>query len=333
MPIQSHSARQGAVCPSRLFSPEAPPCVEGSLPNGKALHHARRQRQQGFGVFATVMLTSVLCLSLIVGYAGVLTRQEANGILGRNQTFANETVANVERAWPRFAAQFDDNSISNVTEAADVLRVARVQMRGPATAYLSKVVALPAEGIAYRSLLVMFPSNTDDVNPPNIASFINTGTFVSCPDAAKACETRAFAMFTSLETERRLSKETHLRLQKVAQKAQSYFKARTLQDPERNISVNYFRRPMGNCDVLPQDLGCLDTFTPLAAVSGDTSYTRTTMAVNLGLTDEELFSAWGGPLEASNLQDSYTLVTPFSLAVRARRPDGTYISIQALQQI
>jgi hypothetical protein len=299
----------------------------------KGRSQSSRNNQKGFGLFAIVILTSALTLSLIVGYAGVLTRQEANGILGKNQRFADEAVVSIERAWPLFAARFDDPSMSNGTTAIDILKVSKVQLRGPSSVYLSNIVTRPAEGLSYRSVLVLFPNDTDDQNPPDLANFVATGNFATCADASRACEPRAYALFSSQETERDLTRETHMRLQKIAQKAQSYFKARNLQDPERNISVNYFRRPTGECNVLPQDLGCHDTFTPLAYVAGDTSYTRTTMATNLGLTDEELFSAWGGPIESSNLQDSSTTEPPFSLVIRAKRPDGTYITVHAIQQI
>lgn len=294
----------------------------------------RPVRQQGFGLLSFVYLTSIIALSLVVGYSGLLARKVSNELLDRQSRYASEVVAQLEAAWPQFAARLDspDTSISNVP-LADVLRVSGITLAPRAQAEMSSVLLLPGEGLTYRNIVVYLNTETDTTNPPDLDSFRATGEFVSCSDPGQDCAQRPFAVFSSLDIERGLARETQLRLNKVASKAQFYFKARMLQDVEKNIDVNYFRRPNGDCEVEFMDLGCVDTYQPLATVNGMGGLDVSRMANRLGLNDEELFTAWGEPIEVSNLQDSVTDATPFTMSFRARKPDGSYYILKAVQQL
>ena len=56
-------------------------------------------------------------------------------------------------------------------------------------------------------------------------------------------------------------------------------------------------------------------------------------AVLLGLTDEELVSAWGMPIELSNLQDSVTDDLPFTMVLRTLMPNGQFIQLTVTQPL
>lgn len=290
-------------------------------------------RQQGFGLLSFVVISAIVAFTLVVGYSANMTRKQVLDLLPRQNSHLDASMQLIEQMWAQRAYELDYASPSNDRNVDEVLQWSGVHRRGGMLAAMSSVMSLPAEGIAYRSVVLYYPSETDDVNPPDIDHFKATGEFKSCANETADCAARVFRVFNSIDVERALAKETVARLNRVAQKAQSYFKARMLQDPERNISVNYFRRPMGECEVFPIDLGCVDTYQGLVTMSGPTTYTRGRLAINLGLNDEELFSAWGHPIEVSNLQDSSTVAAPFSMAFRARKPLGGFVSISAVQQI
>lgn len=288
-------------------------------------------RQQGFGLLAFVMLSAIVAFTMVVGYAGVMTRREANALPAKQERYVRDSVEAIREAWRSNALTWDAFSLGNTTTAQDILKASGVQLRYGAQVVLSNVVKVDAEGIAFRSVLFYLPVETDETSPPDISAFQSTGSFVSCPSPSDECSKRVYQVFSSADLERALSKETRLRLTRVAEKAQSYFKARMLQDPERNVSVNYFHKPFGACEVMEMDLGCMDTYQPLVSLDSGTSLSRTRLAVNLALTDEELFTAWGRPIEASNLQDSETTDSPYTMTFRAPNQAGGFYTVKAVQ--
>lgn len=288
-------------------------------------------RQQGFGLLAFVILSAMLAFSLVVGYSGVLTRTQANQLLSNQQKYLASAKSNIAAFYARNAFQLDKSSMSNPVSIEDVLAGANVHGRSGMQAELSRVLQAP-DGTNYRVIALWMPSDTDESNPPDIERFRTTGKFERCANMGAACAPRAFEVFDSTELQRELAKKTIARLQRVALKAQSYFKARTLQDPEKNVSVNYFRKPNGACEVMPLDLGCLDTYTPLAQPGPNGTLTESKVAKHLALSPDEMVSAWGLPIEASNLQDSVTDDSPYTMAFRAANPTGGYFTIKAVQQ-
>lgn len=293
-------------------------------------HNSRPQ--QGFGLLIFVIVTAVIAFSLVVGYTGVLTKSQANRLQATQSDYLSEVRTQVMAFYQRKAFALDQQSMSNPVSVNDLLAGALVRKRFGLQAALSDVLSLP-DGVRYRRIAVWLPSDTDTDNPPDLSSFTQTGKFVSCTNLGSPCADRQMAVFDSIDLERELQKETQARLRHIALKAQAYFKARTLQDPERNISVNYFR-PLANiCTPRDMELECLDIYTPLSvpAIGGALVPSRT--ASTLGLTGAELVSAWGLPIEASNVQDAVTDDTPFTMVFRAARPSGGYYSIRAIQQL
>jgi len=290
------------------------------------------QRQQGFGLLVFVIITAIVALSLVVGYSGVLTRTHANQVVANHQQYLAESRVALLTFYEKHAYAIDEQSMSNTTTIEQLLAGANVPTRYGMRAALSNILVSP-EGLRYRAVALWLPSETDEANPPNIAQFITTGQFKDCINGAANCADRSFVVFDSADIQRDFAKRTIARLEKVAMKAQSYFKARTLQDPERNVSVNYFRNPSGGCEVMPMDLQCLNNYTPLAMPDGSGKLTPSRTAINLGLSDEELVSAWGRPIEASNLTDAVTDDTPYTMVFRAATPAGTFYTVRAVQQL
>jgi hypothetical protein len=289
-------------------------------------------RQQGFGLLVFVIITAIVSLSIVLGYSGILTRSQANQLARNQQRYLAEAKNAVLAFYEPHAFAIDQQSMSNTTTIEEILAGANVPVRFGMQAALSKVLASP-EGVPYRAVALWLPSETDETNPPDLATFISTGRFVSCINSTADCATRQFQVFNSADLERELAKRTIARLERVAMKAQSYFKARMLQDPERNVSVNYFRTPEGSCEVLPMDLQCLDNYTPLATIDASANLTASRTAINIGLSADELVSGWGRPIEGSNLTDSVTDDTPYTMVFRAATPAGTFYTVKAVQQL
>lgn len=287
-------------------------------------------RQQGFGLLAFVLATAVVAFSLVVGYSGTMVRQHYNSLQARNEAWLKEQEEAIRGLWREEAFRIDQASASNPYTVEDILKASSVTLRWNAEARLSKVLT---EGdFSYRVLVLYMPSESDSTNPPNLAQFELTGVFQPCANAAAECAPRQFVVISSYDLQKEMTREAQARLNKVAYRAQAQFKARMLLDPERNVGVNYFRKPSGSCLGSPADLDCLDTYTPLASQTpGGWSLTPTAKA--LQLTDEELVSPWGHPIEASNLQDSESTAPPFTMAFRVPKPSGGFLSAKAVQQL
>lgn len=290
--------------------------------------------QRGFGLLSFVLVTMAVAATLVVGYSGSMTQRVANQLQETQSAQLDTALAQVEQTWVgATAAAFDSTSLANATTAQTVLQSAGVVLTNGAQARLSQVFTVPGEPISYRALVLYLPSESDGDNPPDLAAFEATGQFQPCGDMTRYCAPRAFKVFNSLEVQRALVKETALRLQRVSVKAQAYFKARMLQDPEKNIGINYWRRPYGSCEVTAQDLGCVDVYSPLVTPDPMGTLVPTRLATNLLLAGSDLVTPYGWPIEASNLEDSETAATPFSMAFRALLPNGTYLPALAVQQL
>lgn len=285
----------------------------------KAVSRPNLANQQGFGLLVFVLILAAIAFFFVVAYAGILTRHVANELPRKKEEAVLQALEQVRGYWMANSATLDAPG-STVT-AAGVIGATGVNLKYGSQLEVSNL--LTKNGATYRKVLI-YSQLTDDAQPLDLAKFVSTGEITPCPSATDCGW--VWAVFDSFsEIHQAYAIETQARLRRVAFKAQAYFKARNMQDPERNISVNYFRKPSGNCVVLPQDLGCADTYTPLANMPQ--------MTRNLGLSAEELYSPWGTPIEASNLEDSETTNPPFTMAFRVKKPDGSYYTIKAVQQI
>ncbi|MCC5609583.1 hypothetical protein LC612_23105 [Nostoc sp. CHAB 5834] len=289
-------------------------------------------RQQGFGLFLFVLVISALAFSLVLGYSVLLTKTATNQLATKQKAYLAQVHKQVEGVWNKHAFDLDKQGLGNVLTVEDVVAAGGLEKRYGVNFAMSKVM-VTSDGVAYRNFVAYLPTDYDNENPPNVNLFKETGAFEPCTTpGTPSCLPREFVVYSSQDLERRFVRETQSRLMRVAQKAQAYIKARRMSDPEQNISVNYFYMPLGACKVLEHDLGCAPTYQPLA-VQGPSGYTLSQMALGLSIATEDLFTAWGQPIEASNVQDSETLLPPFTMSFRAPKPDGTYFTIKAIQEL
>jgi hypothetical protein len=297
------------------------------------MHKQGPSRQQGFGLLMFVLVLGIIAFTLVLGYSGTLSRQQTNTLEQSQKQYVADSMAQVSRMWKTNALALDNTSGSNTVTAQEVLRLSSVQLRYGASVALSRVLLDPMSNSAYRVFALYLPTTEDETAPFDAAAFESSGELPTCAGSTESCTRRVLGTFSSLRVQRDLAVETEARLRRIASKAQAYFKARMLQDPERNISVNYFRKPSGDCQVHEMDLGCMDTYVPLVELESFGELRATRVAQNLGLGSQELLSGWGSPIEVSNLEDSKVSASPFSMAFRARTPTGETLTIFAVQPL
>lgn len=294
------------------------------------MHQQTPSQQQGFGLLVFVIVIAIVAFSLVLGYSSIMVRQQHNSLAASQKAYLAESVALVAKAW-RFSAYAIDHTGANATTAQDVLTLSGARMRYGVRAVLSRPLIDMTSNTSYRNFVMYLPTPDDEASPFDEASFVSTGEVAACTGAG--CDERLLATFSSLHVERELAAETSARLDRIAAKAQAYFRARMSQDPERNISVNYFRRPSGSCVVGPLDLGCLDAYESLTEAAAGGGVAATRVAQILGLGSQELLNGWGLPMEASNLLESSTAEPPFTMAFRTRTPTGAVLKILAIQAL
>jgi hypothetical protein len=286
------------------------------------------KRSGGFALLAFVLAVSVAALGIVLGYASLLTREQADALPATQQAYLEELARRVEHIYRERATTGVGTTMQlqqwrAFGEGEDVLALVESSPRWDVQATVTEPLA-DAHGAPYQRVVLWLPTQSDAVNPPNLEQFQATGEWVSCTKASP-CDTRALVAVDGQALQRELRMRARERLAVVAYKLQSYFKARVLQDPERSIALNYFRNPRGgSCPTTPvaPDLGCLDTYQVPSA----------TFAQRANLTAEDLVSPWGEAVEVSNLQDSETQRAPFTMAVRAPVKGTTeYLQVFALQ--
>lgn len=285
-------------------------------------------RQQGFGLLVFVLLMAVVSFSLVLAYSSEMVRHQAVNRKNTEEAYLADVVSRVEAVWRQSSFAIDSPDVTNTIDADAILEAARIPGEKRMKGVLSDV--LVKDGLTYRAILLYIPSETEEKNPPDLDKFKKEGVFAPCSLGEESeCITPSYRIYSSYELQKEYLAQTTNRLKKVAYKAQAYFKARMLQDPERNIAVNYFRQPYGACVVSAQDVGCLDEFQPL---TGDSEAVKRAARV-LGLNAAELVTPWNTPIEVSNLSQSEATDPPFTMAFRAKLPNGTYKTVYAVQQL
>jgi type II secretory pathway pseudopilin PulG len=286
-------------------------------------------RQQGFGLLVFVIIVSVMSLSLILGYSGLMTRQQANQRNQKLQSYLRDSQQQIESYYAAHAGELDSTVTPVVLDFATLLQLSNVQPRWGLQGAVSSVLG----GTEYsRKVVLYFPTDTDGTNPPNLQAFRDTGVFTSCQDMGSECAARISLTLDSSRFHKEAAIETQRRLERVALKAQTYFKARLLLDPERNVSTNYFHPPYGNCQAAARDIPCLAGFVPLVTRVGSAWVSNTPAGIVLGLAPNEMVSGWGAPIEAANdAANAEVMNPPYTMVFRTTDPFGNVHSVTAVE--
>lgn len=290
------------------------------------------------GLLSMVVALALFALTFAAGYSALLTREYSRTVTKLQDDYLDNSAQQLRTYWEQNSFEIDGPGSTDLT-GDELFQRAGGSFKYQAAIVLSNRLIDPSDPkLAYRNAVLILPTE-DDRNTPLMSEtfdreeFITTGVLPACTN--QTCEGRKYRLVNGLDIERRQKVETIGRLSRVALKAQAYFKARMLQNPERTISINYFYKPSGACLVNEaMDLGCFDVYTQLAGVSrAESKVLPSEAALKLGLGSEELLSAWGMPFEFSNSLDSETLSPPFSMSFRARTTSGDYLIVNAIQQL
>ena len=288
------------------------------------------RRQGGFAMLTFVIVVSALALSLVAGYSSLFARKQLNQVADIQRTYLDEARAQVLSTYRKLstdpaASPSADLTYTQYAGGTDVWSWTRQPQKWGAQAIISNRL-VTSEGLYYRKVALWIPTETDAGNPPAVAKFVTTGVFDSCTTSGAACDTRQFLVVDTQDIEKELFARSTARLTNIVQKSQAYFKARLLQDPERNVSVNYFRDPYGSCTKLPNDIGCINSYTALSAID---------IGATLNLSPEEQVNAWGGAVTVVNAgPDAETTDAPFSISFQTCLPyGGKCVRMLAVQQL
>lgn len=287
-------------------------------------------KQDGFGLLFFVAILGAIAINLLLGPMSAVIRNDHSTQQATQQKALANLSLGLEAYYYSDLAGIDNSAKTTAvakSEAAAFLPLASV----PRVQYHVSEPLLQ-NGTYYRKWVFYIPSITEESNPPDFATFRASGNWVPCSNMANSCEPAPYVIFSSDRLHREASVRVYQTLSRVILKSQSYFKTRRIQDPQLSTVPNYFRTESNDCSyVHPEDLGCLDTYQPLATVSGNV-LTPTDVAKKLQLSESELLSPWGTVLEMSNKQDSEYIEVPYTAAFRFKGPNGTYIGMKAVQQ-
>ncbi len=262
-----------------------------------------RNGESGHAVLAVVATVVTIAASIVVGWATLGTRVQADGLARVQQAWLQEVRAALLGWYARELATVD-----RVVEApgADlVMREAGIVPRWGLR--LSVSDRLSRDGIAYRVLAAWLPAEADAS-----ALDTSTGQFTASPGAR-------WVVASGFDLQAGAMAETRARLDRLARQLESVYRARLLSDPSRDIGINRFRAV--RCAVpAPGELPCIEDYSPIEA-SG--------LARAAGIDPLLAVNAWGGVVEASNGTDA-SAAMPFSLALRTTTPWGSVLPLFAV---
>lgn len=276
-------------------------------------------RQKGYFLLALTAGLAVVAFGFVAAYSGLLAKKEQRALLDSQKEYMEQARSSFQQVYEANAAVIDSDASESAYRNPDVfMQLAGIKSKWGATTQVSN--RLTSNGLKYTVIALWLPTETDSTNPPSFDP--NTGKFTSCTVSGAECADRAYVVFSGLDVQKKLQEKAIKQLNELASIHQSYFKSRLLQDPDKDLSVNYFRAPDGNCSN-QYNMPCIDTFT----AEKDTS-----VGTLLGIPDNLMLNPWGMPVEVSN-KDPASLSPPYSMAFRSATPWGTYYTISALQPV
>lgn len=296
-------------------------------------------------MLAFTVVLAIVAFTIVLGYSVSNAKSQVSALAANQKAYLNDVRAKVTAAYEANALTLDaDATWTSVTTGDQLLALAGITPRWGLQAAISPPVA--REGVKYRVVAAWLPIDSDVVDEPTLAA---NGTFTPCPLSTADCVNRRLYVVVAdgFAVQRRNAKKALAQLEQIALQAQSFFKAKYLQDPERNVSVNYFRPPYGGCSPIAEQFPCIDTPAPIWGVSPAIKQTNAVQNLTslLGLADAPVLNPWGLPVEACNgnacndgtpskvTWDPLTQGAPYSMLFQTRTPWGGSYMVYAVQQI
>lgn len=268
-----------------------------------------KRQNRGSALLVFIVAVSVIALTLVVGMAHQFSVAQNLKLPERQRAYLQVIKQQLDQAYSVRAQDPDTHPAGvrhvDIPGGTDVLSWTNMQPKWGVSAIISNRLTHP-DGYFYRRIAIWLPREGDAANPPDVAKFVGTGEFDPC--RGTTCPDRAFEIFDSIPDEQRRFDLSRKRMGQLALRAQSYFLTRQLQEPERNVSVNYFRDPVGACTRQARDIGCIDGWTRLE---------NTPIPELMSLSSSDLVSSWGTPIEVINqAPEAQTDDAPFTLVYR-----------------
>lgn len=306
---------------------------------------ANLHKQRGVVLLAFTVALAIVTFTIILAYSVSSAKHQVAALDANQNAYLADVRAKLAAAYSAHALTLDaDGSWSSVNSGEAVLAMAGVVPRWGLQAAISPPVA--REGVKYRVIAAWLPLDSAVADEPVMGS---DGTFRPCPANTAECVARRkyVVVADGFALQRNNAKKALAQLEQIALNAQAFFKAKTLLDPEHNVSVNYFRPPYGGCSPVAEQLPCIDSPAPIYGISPPIRQANTvqSMAELLGLPNAPVLNPWGLPVEACNgpacTSGTETPVRwnplsdgpPYSMLFQSRTPWGGVFKIYATQQL
>ncbi|TAM17715.1 MAG: hypothetical protein EPN65_09860 [Pandoraea sp.] len=275
--------------------------------------HQQRQ-QRGFVALALMILLAGFVAMILT----VLTRTTAQagvGAPGAPGAYLSSAEVAV-RAWYRQNAASIDSPGFAMT-GPQILAAAGVMRQYGLQAAVSDELGLPCAGgvdtcVAYRTIALWLPPGS---GPDTTVFDPTTGKLTPAAHVT-------WAAISGQSIEQAALSQSLRALGDLQTGLQSYFLTRQQDDSTGTTDTNWFRA--SPCGVASSALPCVDTWT-----AGD----QTGIPALAGIDAHRFYDAWGQPIHVSNLLDSSSSATPYSMALKTVTPWGTTIEVEAVQPL
>lgn len=310
--------------------------------------NANFHKQRGAALLAFTVALAIVTFTIVMAYSVSSAKRQVASLDANQTAYLTDVRAKLTAAYIANALTIDaDSGWKAVSDGKTMLALAGVVPRWGLEAKISDPIS--REGVKYRVIAAYLPFEADDPSAAEEPVMTADGTFKPCPANTADCLSRRkyVVVADGFAVQRENAKKALAQLEQLTFNAQAFFKAKTMLDPEHNVSVNYFRPPYGGCDPIAEQLPCLESPMPIFSVSPAIRQgnTEQSMAELLGLPNSPVLNPWGLPVEACNGQFCTDASTgkganwnpqygpPYSMVFLTRTPWGGVYRLYAVQQL
>lgn len=309
---------------------------------------ANLHKQRGAALLAFTVALAIVTFSIVMAYSISSAKHQVAALDANQAAYLADVRAKLTAAYVANALTIDaDSGWKAVKDGKTVLALAGVVPRWGLEAQISDPIL--REGVKYRVIAAYLPFEANDPASAEEPVLKADGTFNPCPaNTADCLSRRKYVVVTDgFAVQRANAKKALAQLEQLTLNAQAFFKAKTMLDPEHNVSVNYFRPPYGGCSPIAEQLPCLDTPAPIFGVSPAVRQGNAVQGMTelLGLPNSPVLNPWGLPVEACNgpfcvdaatgkgVHWEPTVGPPYSMVFLTRTPWGGVYRLYAVQQL